>query len=300
MSVQEIIDEFNLTVMGYAGYLTNDERQDTVDVFEAWVDGRLSKKKDTLVELQKQWNDSGEDKDKIISLEKNLEVLEKILLHSKYDPEKIKPFLAEHCIIYKEIAYDITRLDKHLHVLEEQFCKKLENINAIDATVLEESENLAVDLLKVMREKTKRVDGLNMLFFVVQKNIKQICKSINEISDINEELFKKIDIIIEKFPKRVATYERILTAFKTARPFYQNYEDKNILKMKQDVFKLYLEKYPLLLKISQEMVTNFSVTCDAEKKSLEKLQKAIDNPPDFEKLNQKLDQALALLNAEGE
>ncbi len=300
MSVQEIIDEFNLTVMGYAGYISSDERQDTVDVFEAWVDGRLSKKKETLVELQRTWKSSDEDKDKAVALEKILELLEKILLHSKYDSEKIKPFLSEHSIIYKEIAYDITRLDKHLHSLEEQFCKKLENVSAIDAAVLEEADVLATDLLKVMREKTKRVDGLNKLFFIVQKNIKQICKSINEISDINADLFKKIDVIMEKFPKRIATFENVLTAFKTARPFYQNYEDKNILKMKQDIFKLYLEKYPQLLKKSTTMIEDFSATCDAEKKSLEKLQKAIENPPDFEKLNQKLDQALTALNAGGE
>ncbi|EKD27777.1 MAG: hypothetical protein ACD_79C00583G0003 [uncultured bacterium] len=289
MTIQEIIDELNMTIMGYAGYLILEERMDTLDVFVAWIHGRLQKKQEDLIELEKSWQKKPEKKALKDILDKILQNISLVLDHIKYDRDKINPFAKELFIFEEAVSRDLIRIDQKAFQFEEQFCKKCETISQCNDELLNVALNIIEQLLFVLRERTKRINELNRIYYTVQETIRGICQNIHTTSNVDEKMFKNLEFIVEKYPDRIETYEKVLDAFKTSRPYYQNYSDKNILLMKYKMFNLYLEKYPELINKSKELIERFTPKGDAEKKSLENLKKVIENPPDFESLKSKLE-----------
>ena len=55
MTPKEIVDSLGLNIQGYAGYDTLENRTDTLDVFSAWIHGRIKKKIDDLNSQFKNW-----------------------------------------------------------------------------------------------------------------------------------------------------------------------------------------------------------------------------------------------------
>lgn len=288
MTPKEIVDSLGLNIQGYAGYDTLENRTDTLDVFSAWIHGRIKKKIDDLNSQFKNWA-MLPDLVQIAPIhQKIIETLQIILKHMKYDSKEIAPFTAEPLIFEEPVLIDLILLDERAYTLEEKFCKALENLKTMTLPLISESLKTAEDLLFALRERTKRIAALNHLCALLQQNVKHYFDLISS-EKLDEKTIKGVYLLLDKYPKRAETYERILEAFRLGKIYYQDYKEGPSFHAKHPTFLLYLEHYPKILKRAEEFLATSKPVGDKEKRLFENVKKAIETPPDFKALKQQLE-----------
>ena len=288
MSPQEIIDALSLQIQGYAGYDTLENRTDTLDVFSAWIHGRIKKKIDDLEHQFKSWA-MLPDLALIAPVHQQvIQTLQIILKHMKLDSKDIAPFTAEAVIFEEAVLIDLIHLDEKAYNLEEKFCKALENLNTMTIPLIQESLKTAEDLLNTLRERTKRIAALNHLCALLQQNVKHYFDLISS-AKLDEKTVKAVYLLLDKYPKRVETLERMLEAFRLGKVYYQDYQEGPSFRSKYPAFLLYLEHYPRLIKRAEEFIAASKPVGDKEKRLFESVKKAVENPPDFKALKEQLE-----------
>lgn len=288
MTSQEIIDNLGLQIQGYAGYDTLENRMDTLDVFSAWIHGRIKKKIDDLDSQFKSWA-MLPDLALIAPIhQKVIETLKMILKHMKYDSKDIAAFNAEPVLFEEAVLEDLLVLDDRAYTLEEKFCKALENLKGMTLPLIQESLKTAEDLLATLRERTKRIAALNHLCLLVQQNVKHYFDLIAS-EKLDEKTVKAMYLLLDKYPRRVETLERLLEAFRLGKIYYQDYTEGPSFHSKYPAFLLYLEHYPKLLKRAEDFLASSKPVGDKEKRLFECVKKALENRPDFKALKEQLE-----------
>ena len=288
MTSQEIIDSLGLQIQGYAGYDTLENRMDTLDVFSAWIHGRIKKKIDDLDSQFKTWATLPDFPSIAPVHQKVIETLKIILKHMKYDSKDIAPFNAEPLLFEEAVLSDLLVLDERAYTLEEKFCKALENLKGMTLPLIQESLKTAEDLLDALRERTKRIAALNHLCNLLQQNVKHYCDLIAS-EKLDEKTIKAIYLLLDQYPKRVETLERVLEAFRLGKVYYQDYVESPLFHSKYPAFLLYLEHYPKLLKRAETFLASSKPVGDKEKRLFESVKKALEAPPDFKALKAQLE-----------
>lgn len=289
MNFLEVIKELETKIRGYSGYKSLENRQDTMDVFTAWLFGRVKKKMDDLETHYKSWASLPDFGEIAFAYTKLVEILKIALKHLKYDSKDIAPFLTELDIKEEEVHSDIVKLDGKAYALADEFCKLLEDVKTMQLDIMNQASSLANDLVTVLRERTKRINTLNKVFYYLQENVRVLCSKISS-DNLDEKTIQGITLLTGKYPKRIETYLKVMEAFKNARPLYENYNEQTNFSFKYNIFRLYLDHYPRLLNESAKIINDFKPSGEIESKALESLKKAIANPPDFEKLKKALEE----------
>ncbi len=288
MSPQEIIDALSLQIQGYAGYDTVENRVDTLDVFSAWIHGRIKKKIDDLEHQFKSWA-MLPDLALIAPVHQQvIQTLQIILKHMKFDSKDIAAFTAEAVIFEKAVLIDLIHLDEKAYNLEEKFCKTLENLNTMTIPLIQESLKTAEDLLNTLRERTKRIAALNHLCTLLQQNVKHYFDLISS-AKLDDKTVKAVYLLLDKYPRRVETLERILEAFRLGKVYYQDYQEGPSFRSKYPAFLLYLKHYPGIIKRAEQFLAASRPVGEKEKRLFESVKKAIESPPDFKALKEQLD-----------
>lgn len=282
-TMQETIKSLSEKMLGYEGYMSKENRLFTFDVIGTHFDGRLQHK---LSDFKTQYTVDSENPDHE-SLEKMhgeiTDHLKKILPHTKFDQESLKPLFDEEKIHEETLLHDVVLLDKKIFQVEEILSMQLEGVTSLDLKKFQDCIQILERMYWLVQERTKRLNILNRLIHIIRKNADEFCKKIRSKS-MTEKTAQGINTLLQKYPKRIETHEKILEAFRVAQPLYMNYENPQILLENYPLFKIYLESYSEVFKQLDSLLSDFTPSLPYEEKACEQLKVSIQDAPDFETL----------------